>query len=464
MADLIDFSNIGKGLDKQMGDAALQGQRLGYNDATLPSTIQATNAQNAATVSNANMTQNMNDRQMAFQSDMTALGPNPSLADLQNIAQKYPEFSGTIKGLQNQQSANVDTIRKQMTPDGIATVAGMTSLIGQGDIDGALDLLERRAVRLENAGDVQGAATTRQWEDAIRKNPKGAADFGNQILNSGSANSAGDFYGNQSSQAKGIVDTQSVPAAVTTNRAKASEAVTNAQFAAPKAQADIGFTQSSTNVNNTNAGVGGAIPRSELPDLDKKQTVVNQSVIAAKQYGSMADTWDEAKQTGSLPSNLVGYKLDKATGLISTDSSTRQKLEREQQSLVTGAEQAGIVPGNVTDASVGRALGGVPPEGSSADVWADYWRGKQRLSSAVADYKAAEVQFARNNGNDTAGGARRPFTIKLPSGQAMLVNSGDRISDIQDKIAAQFYGKQGGSASGNSPAGSSSASLPSYGF
>jgi hypothetical protein len=117
------------------------------------------------------------------------------MADFQIAALRYAELADTIKVLRNQQSVNIDTIRKQMTPDVVASVSGMTSLIRRGDIDGALELLEHRAVRLENAGDVQGAVTARQWEDAIHRNPQGAMELGSQILSAGSANSIGDFYG-----------------------------------------------------------------------------------------------------------------------------------------------------------------------------------------------------------------------------------------------------------------------------
>jgi hypothetical protein len=70
---MYDFSNMGAGIDTEMGQNALIGQQIGQNLATAKDRVAATNAQNQAVASNAGLQVANNQRQQAFQMESAAL-------------------------------------------------------------------------------------------------------------------------------------------------------------------------------------------------------------------------------------------------------------------------------------------------------------------------------------------------------------------------------------------------------
>jgi hypothetical protein len=442
MADLIDFSNIGKGIDAQMGQAALTGQRIGVNAATIPGQVAATNAGNAASVSNAGLQINNNQRQQSFQMESQALASNPNAtpADYQALASKYPEFAATVNQNTNQTQTNWANLRQRMSSDAVATVAGMQARLQADDVPGALDLLEQRAVRQENAGDKEGALQTRSFEALIQKNPDGAKQFASQILNAGSANSAGDLYANQTNQARAVVAQNTVPAAIKQAGANASTAATEAEYAPAKANAAVNSVNAGTNLTNAQTGIvnrdlnggGPAAITAAEPEYNAGQT--NQQL--SDQSGELANAFSQIKAGGT--SGMLGATWDQAGRKWTGDTSKLQQLRQEAASLVTQAETASMVNGNFTDASTARAVQNVPQVTDSPEAWATYLQARQKFLASKAAWSNARGDWKRSN-NASAGPAYRDFTIQTPDGKSVLVKSGDSFTQFSKKVAPSYY-------------------------
>jgi hypothetical protein len=442
MTELIDFSNIGKGLDTQMGNAAQQGQQLGFNAATIPGRIQATNAGNAASVSNAGLQINNNQRQQSFQMESQALASNPNAtpADYQALANKYPEFAQTVNGNQQQTQTNWVNLKQRMSADAVATVAGMQARLQANDVPGALDLLEQRAVRQEGAGDKEGAAATRSFESLIQKSPENAKQIASQILNAGSANSAGDLYANQANQARAVVAQNTVPAAIKQAGANASTAATEAEYAPAKANAAVNSVNAGTNLTNAQTGIvnrdlnggGPAAITAAEPEYNAGQT--NQQL--SDQSGELANAFSQIKAGGT--SGVLGATWDQAGRKWTGDTSKLQQLRQEAASLVTQAETASMVNGNFTDASTARAVQNVPQVTDSPEAWATYLQARQKFLASKAAWSNARGDWKRNN-NASAGPAYRDFTIQTPDGKSVLVKSGDSFTQFSKKVAPSYY-------------------------
>lgn len=440
MADLIDFSNIGKGIDTQLGNDALTGQQLGFNDATIPGRIQATNAGNAAAVSNAGLQVNNNQRQQAFQMESAALSSNPNAtpSDWQALANKYPEMSGNVNANQNQTQLNWQNIRTRMSSDAVATVAGMQARLQANDVPGALDLLEQRAVRQENAGDQAGAAQTRSFEALINKNPEGAKQLASQILNAGSANTAGQLYANQTSQAAATVAQNTVPAQIATANAAASTAGTNAAYAPAQAQAGVNATNATTGLTQAQTGeVNQRIvsPPAAIAAAQPEYTAGQSNQQLADQSGELANAFSSIQNGGT--SGLLGATWDQAGRRWTGDTSKLQQLRQEASSLVTQAETASMVNGNFTDASTARAVQNVPQVTDSPQAWASYLQARQKFLASKAAWSNARGDWARSN-NGSFGPAYRDMTIQTPNG-ASFVKSGDSFTQFAKKVAPSYY-------------------------
>lgn len=440
MADLIDFSNMGKGIDAQLGNDALTGQQLGFNDATMPGRIQATNAGNTAAVSNAGLQVNNNQRQQAFQMESAALSSNPNAtsADWQALAQKYPEFAGAVNANTNQQQTNWVNIRQRMSSDAVATVAGMQARLQANDIPGALDLLEQRAVRQENAGDQAGAAQTRSFEKLINQNPEGAKQLASSILNAGSANSAGELYANQKSQAGAVVAQATVPAQVAAANAGASLAGTQAAYAPAQAQAGIQSTQAGTGLTTANTGLVNqqiTSPPAAIAAAQPEYTAGQSNEQLSAQSGELANAFSSIQNGGT--SGLLGATWDQAGRRWTGDTSKLQQLRQEAASLVTQAETASMVNGNFTDASTARAVQNVPQITDSPQAWATYLQARQKFLASKAAWSNARGDWARSN-NGSFGPAYRDMTIQTPNGAA-FVKSGDSFTQFAKKVAPSYY-------------------------
>jgi hypothetical protein len=442
MADLIDFSNIGKGLDAQMGNAAQQGQKIGFNAATMGSSIQATNASNAATASNAGLQINNNQRQQAFQMESQALASNPNAtsADYQALANKYPEFAATVNQNTNQAQTNWQNIRQRMSSDAVATVAGMQAKLQNNDVPGALDLLEQRAVRQEGAGDTQGAASTRAFEDLIRTKPDQAKQITSQILNAGSANTAGEQYANQANQARAVVAQQTVPAAVAQAQANASTASTQAAYAPAERAAGVQSTQAGTGLTQAQTAQvvqNTATPPAVVDASNKEYSARDTNQQLSEQSGELASAFSQIENGGT--SGVLGATWDQAARKWTGDTSKLQQLRQEAAQLVTQAETASMVNGNFTDASTARAVQNVPQVTDSPQAWATYLQARNKFLAAKAAWSGARGDWMRGNVNGSMGAANRDFTIQLPNGQAVLVKAGDSFTQFAKKAAPSYY-------------------------
>jgi hypothetical protein len=445
MADLIDFSNIGKGIDQQMGNAALTGQQLGFNDATLGSKIQATNAGNAAAVSNAGLQIANNQRQQAFQMESAALSANPnaSTADWQALAQKYPEYAQQVNQNTNQQQTNWVNLRQRMSSDAVATVAGMQARLLANDVPGALDLLEQRAVRQENAGDTAGAAQTRSFENLIKTQPEQAKQVASSILNAGSANSAGDLYANQANQAAATVAQNTVPASIAKANAGASVAGTQAQYAPAQAQAGINATQAGTALTQAQTGLTNqqiTAPPAAIAAAQPEYTAGQSNQQLSDQSGELANAFSTIENGGT--SGVLGATWDQAQRRWTGDTSRLQQLRQEAASLVTQAETASMVNGNFTDAATARAVQNVPAVTDSPQAWAKYLQARQKFLASKAAWSNARGDWARSN-NGSFGPAYRDFTVQLPNGQSAFVKSGDSFTQFSKKAAPSYYTEPG---------------------
>jgi hypothetical protein len=187
---------------------------------------------------------------------------------------------------------NWQNIRQRMSSDAVATVAGMQARLQANDVPGALDLLEQRAVRQENAGDTAGAAQTRSFEKLINTNPEGAKQLASSILNAGSANSAGELYANQASQAGAAVAQNTVPAKIAAANAGASLAGTQAAYAPAQAEAGINATQAGTALTNANTG------------LVNQQITAPPAAIAAAQ-----PEYTSVRRISSFPSSRASLRM-----------------------------------------------------------------------------------------------------------------------------------------------------------
>ncbi|CDY76112.1 hypothetical protein BGLT_05184 [Caballeronia glathei] len=441
MAELIDFSNIGKGIDSQMANAALSGQQIGLNAATAPSRIQATNAANAATVSNSGLQIANNQRQQAFQMESQALASNPNAqpADYQALAVKYPEFAQTVNQNTNQAQTNWANIRQRMSSDAVSTVAGMQARLQANDPNGALELLEARAVRQENSGDAAGAAQTRSFEALITKNPEQAKQVASQILNAGSANTADQLYANQTSQARAVVAQNTVPAAVAQANADASRAGTAAAYAPQQAEAGIQSTQAGTGLTTAQTGVTNQqliAPPAAIAAAQPEYTAGQTNQQLADQAGELAGAFNQVESGGT--SGVLGATWDNAGRKWTGDTSKLQQLRQEAASVVVQGEVASMVNGNFTDASTARAAANVPTITDGPKAWATYLQARQKFLASKAAWSNARGDWARSN-NASFGPAYRDFTIQTPDGNAVLVKSGDSFTKFAKKVAPTYY-------------------------
>ena len=441
MAELIDFSNIGKGIDSQMANAALSGQQIGLNAATAPSRIQATNAANAATVSNSGLQIANNQRQQAFQMESQALASNPNAqpADYQALAVKYPEFAQTVNQNTNQAQTNWANIRQRMSSDAVSTVAGMQARLQANDPNGALELLEARAVRQENSGDAAGAAQTRSFEALITKNPEQAKQVASQILNAGSANTADQLYANQTSQARAVVAQNTVPAAIAQANADASRAGTAAAYAPQQAEAGIQSTKAGTGLTTAQTGVTNqqlVAPPAAIAAAQPEYAAGQTNQQLADQSGELAGAFNQIENGGT--SGVLGATWDQAGRKWTGDTSKLQQLRQEAASLVTQAETASMVNGNFTDASTARAVQNVPQITDSPKAWATYLQARQKFLASKAAWSNARGDWMRSN-NASAGPAYRDFTIQTPDGKSVLVPSGSSFTKFAKKVAPTYY-------------------------
>jgi hypothetical protein len=446
MADLIDFSNIGKGIDTQMANAAQAGQQLGVNDATLPGRIQATNAGNAASVSNSGLQISNNQRQQAFQMESQALASNPNAqpADYQALANKYPEFAQQVNANQQQTQHNWENTRAQMSADAVSTVAGMQARLQANDVPGALQLLEARAVRQENSGDTQGAASTRSFEALINQNPEAAKQVASNILNAGSANTAEQLYGNQKSQAGAVVAQATVPATVAQANANASLTGTQAAYAPAQAAANIGatnagagLTQAQTAVTNQNL----VLPPDVQANADKEYAQRDSNDQLATMSGQLANAFGEI--SNGTQRGYLGATWDAAQKKWTGDISAIQQLQREGASVVSQAEAASMVNGNFTDAATANAMKNVPSDTDNPQTWQKYFNARQQFLAAKSAWSEARGDWTRGNGRGGMGPATRDFTITLPNNQAVLVKSGDRFTNFSKQAAKSYFATPG---------------------
>jgi hypothetical protein len=439
MADMIDFSNIGKGIDTQMGNDALMGQQLGVNDATLPGKIAATNAGNAASVSTSGLQVNNNQRQVAFQMASQALASNPNAqpSDYQALANQYPEFAQQINQNQQQTQTNWVNLRQRMSSDAVSTVAGMQARLQANDIPGALQLLEQRAVRQENSNDTADAAQTRSFENLIQQNPQHALQVASSILNAGSANSAGDLYANQANQAGAVTAQATVPARVAAANAGASVAGTQAQFAPAQAQAGIASTQAGTAQTVAQTGLTNqqiALPPAALAASQPEYNNAQQLQATAQQAGEYANLFAQA--ANGTTSGVLGATWDNAARKWTGDTSKLQQLRQDASSLVTQAETASMVNGNFTDAATARAVQNVPQITDSPQAWATYLQARQQLLAAKSAWSNARGDWARGN-NGSFGPAVRDMTIQTPNGSS-FVQQGQSFTQFSKKVAPNY--------------------------
>lgn len=440
MADLIDFSNIGKGIDTQLGNDALTGQQLGFNDATLGAKAQASNAGNAATVSNAGLQISNNARQQAFQMESSALASNPNAtsADWTALAQKYPEFAQQVNANTNQQQVNWVNIRQRMSSDAVATVAGMQARLQANDVPGALELLEARAVRQENAGDAAGAAQTRSFEKLINTNPEGAKQLASSILNAGSANTAGELYANQANQAGAAVAQNTVPAKIAAANAGASVAGTQAAYAPAQAQAGVNATNAGTALTQAQTGLVNqqiTAPPAAIAAAQPEYNAGQSNQQLSDQSGELASAFSSIENGGT--SGLLGATWDQAGRRWTGDTSRLQQLRQEASSLVTQAETASMVNGNFTDAATARAVQNVPQITDSPQAWASYLQARQKFLASKAAWSNARGDWARSN-NGSFGPAYRDMTVQTPNGAA-FVKQGDSFTQFSKKVAPSYY-------------------------
>ncbi|TCK87360.1 hypothetical protein [Paraburkholderia sp. BL9I2N2] len=438
---MYDFSGLGAGIDTEMGQNALTGQQIGYNLATAKDRIGATNAQNQAVQSNTGLQISNNQRQQAFQMESAALSGNPNAtsADWQALAQKYPEFSAQVNANTNQQQVNWQNIRQRMSSDAVATVAGMQARLQASDVPGALQLLEARAVRQEGAGDTAGAAQTRSFEQLINQNPEGAKQLASQILNAGSANTAGELYANQANQAGAAVAQNTVPAKVAAANAGASLAGTQAAYAPQQAATGIQATQAGIAQTQANTGLINqqiTAPPAAIAAAQPEYTASQGNQQLADQSGELAQAFSSIQNGGT--SGLLGATWDQAGRRWTGDTSKLQQLRQEASSLVTQAETASMVNGNFTDASTARAVQNVPQITDSPQAWASYLQARQKFLASKAAWSNARGDWARGN-NGSFGPAYRDMTVQMPNGQSAFVKQGDSFTQFSKKAAPSYY-------------------------
>jgi hypothetical protein len=376
-----------------------------------------------------------------MESQALASNPNAQPADYQALANKYPEFATTVNANNQQTQNNFANIRSRMTQDAVATVAAMRARLQANDVPGALDLLEQRAIRQENAGDKSGAASTRSFEALIKQNPEGANQYASQILNADTANTAGQQYANQSDQARATVAQATVPAAVAQANAGASVAGTQAAYAPQQAEAGIQSTQAGTGLTVAQTGLANqqlTAPPAAIAAAQPEYTASQSNQQLADQSGELANAFSQAE---GGTSGVLGATWDQAGRKWTGDTSKLQQLRQEAASLVTQAETASMVNGNFTDASTARAVQNVPQVTDSPKAWATYLQARQKFLASKAAWSNARGDWARSN-NGSFGPAYRDMTVQTPNGSA-FVKQGDSFTQFSKKVAPSYYSEPG---------------------
>lgn len=114
-------------------------------------------------------------RKQQFQSDVAALGPSPSPADIASLSAKYPEYSEQFK-------RSFDMLTPTQQQAKIAAAAPVHAAALSGEYGIAAQQLRQQADALENSGDTQQAQQTRAMADLIEKHPETATTTTGMLL------------------------------------------------------------------------------------------------------------------------------------------------------------------------------------------------------------------------------------------------------------------------------------------
>lgn len=417
----------------------------------------------------------------AMAQDLSNLAKNPSAEMYSQTITKYPQLSEQLK-------RGYDIMDDGAKKSAVNTATQTSLLLNSGNVVGAKDLLESRAVAFENAGDKDQAGAYRAMKSMIDADPEQAKlssyliaaqgltpeQFGEYNAKFGGERRAQELQPIAKRQAietvaKTLADTGQTKAQT---RLTQQQTITEQQNSAiKKAEAENAPQYFSLRNEETGAQIDKIRSDQRLgmlnyelnsdkldadlewryEELDRKGTTldgagqkqVNDAVLEsttlstiAQQQKDLANKARASGQTGGLVS--AGWEGLKGALGVETE---RSDMVREVTKMINSEVIKGLPPGPATDKDIELIKKGFPPATADGKTIGRFLDAMSNVNMAAAANKQMQAEWQSQNGN--LGNSKRDLDvlgIKVPKGTTYQKfassNMGEAVNQI-DKMNSQ---------------------------
>lgn len=332
------------------------------------------------------------------------------------------------------------------------------SALGSKEPQIGIDLLKQRAEAERNTGNEDQAKAYDTWAKLAELDPVNSqVAVGGMLSGLPGGDKVVDSWVKAQAERRAA---ELQPAALKKAEAEATTAEVGAQFAAPKALADLEAAkwnvknlQNQINVRGAQLGLDrqrlATDTQLKLAELGQKaaelpagaQKLVNDAAVTAaaakQQAGSMNDLSSRIMQIGTSwgAAGSAAEWLKKAGGMQGGISELRQEYTRLRNSAAVGS----LPPGPATDKDIAMVLEGFPPSTASPEVLSRFLRGMAKLKDVEAGVEGAKVDWlASNRGALTrAGNSFIAGDYSVKAGETFTDFAGRVAKDVAKKYTGQ---------------------------
>jgi len=390
-------------------------------------------------------------RTKQMQQAAAQVAANPTPENISQLSIAFPEMSEQFK-------RSYDMLQPQQQRADLQHMTGVYAALQSGRPDIAAQLLRDRAAALKNSGassmTINAANAMADWAELHPDTLKTSA--GVLLASVMGPDKFSDAF-------KGITEAQTgqekMPAAVAEAGAKASEAITTAQLAPAKQQADIAnvTSQATTRAGQLALDRDKLLTEAQLklkemglqygvlPDDSRK--LVNDAVVnatagqqSAARLTDLADRMEEADR--GVPGGLgnAAEAIKRATGSGDGATVLKQEYARIVNNQALGSIKEAL-GGRVTDVDMKVAMGAVPSPNDSTQTVTSYLRGVAKLQQLEAARQEAQAEWLAKGGRQqTLGPAVKDMEImgtKVPAGTTFAEFSRQFIQQKAEQVSAQ---------------------------
>lgn len=389
-------------------------------------------------------------RMQQMQRAAMTVAQNPTPENIAQLSIAFPEMSEQFK-----RSYDMYQPQQQRADLQQMTLVHSAAINGRPDI--AVNLLNQRVDALENSGapkqQVQAARAMAQW---AQENPQQFAVGSGMLLASvmGPDKYAEAFKG----QIEGETNQGKQPFTVAKEAADASKATTDAQYAGPKAIADISKINADignlagrlaldrdTLMSNTQTKLRELQLQYGMPTPEQAKLINDSAMTAAageQSASRLTDLADRMEQVYRVP-GFAGNAAEawkRAFGGGDGVTALKQEYARivNNQALSSIKEALG---GRVTDVDMKVAMGVVPSPNDSVETVTSYLRGVAKLQMLDATRQQAQAEWLAQVGRQgTLGPAPKDISVmgtKVPAGTTFADFSRQLLQQKAEQITAQ---------------------------